>query len=131
MIMAAQPVPTEPPARNLLVGKHVVITAAAGTGIGFATAKRCVEEGATVVISDLHERRLGEAADAIAEATGFRPGNRSTGCARNEGSAPGLEVCEPRSAHLRCGANRRPGGAAPKRPARPGRPAMRFGQTMC
>ena len=72
--MAAQTVPTEPPARDLLVGKTVVITAAAGTGIGFATAKRCVEEGATVVISDLHERRLGEAADAIAEATGSRPG---------------------------------------------------------
>ena len=44
----------------------MVITAAAGTGIGFATAKRCVEEGATVVISDAHERRLGEAADALA-----------------------------------------------------------------
>ncbi len=42
------------------------VTAAAGTGIGFATAKRCVEEGATVVISDAHERRLGEAADALA-----------------------------------------------------------------
>ena len=34
------------------------ITAAAGTGIGFATAKRCAEEGATVVVSDAHERRL-------------------------------------------------------------------------
>ena len=51
---------------GLLAGKVVVITAAAGTGIGFATAKRCVEEGATVVISDAHERRLGEAADALA-----------------------------------------------------------------
>jgi 3-oxoacyl-[acyl-carrier protein] reductase len=46
----------------LLAGKVVLVTAAAGTGIGFATAKRCVEEGATVVISDAHERRLGEAA---------------------------------------------------------------------
>ena len=51
----------------------VVVTAAAGTGIGFATAKRCVEEGATVVISDTHERRLGEAADALAELAGDRP----------------------------------------------------------
>ena len=42
----------------------VVVTAAAGTGIGFAAAKRCAEEGAVVVISDAHERRLGEAADA-------------------------------------------------------------------
>ena len=47
---------------GLLAGKRVVVTAAAGTGIGFATARRCVEEGATVLISDAHERRLGESA---------------------------------------------------------------------
>jgi len=47
---------------RLLEGKTVLITAAAGTGIGFATAKRCMEEGARVLISDVHERRLGEAA---------------------------------------------------------------------
>src|SRR6266545_6545628 len=47
---------------RLLEGKTVLITAAAGTGIGFATAKRCLEEGARVMISDVHERRLGEAA---------------------------------------------------------------------
>ena len=35
-----------------------MITAAAGTGIGSATARRCLEEGARVVISDHHERRL-------------------------------------------------------------------------
>jgi 3-oxoacyl-[acyl-carrier protein] reductase len=51
----------------------VVVTAAAGTGIGFATARRCVEEGAIVVVSDAHERRLGEAADALAEVMGTRP----------------------------------------------------------
>jgi 3-oxoacyl-[acyl-carrier protein] reductase len=51
----------------------VLVTAAAGTGIGFATAKRAVEEGATVVISDTHERRLGEAADQLAESAGDRP----------------------------------------------------------
>ena len=50
------------PGHGLLTGKTVLITAAAGTGIGFATAKRCVEEGATVVISDKHERRCGESA---------------------------------------------------------------------
>lgn len=50
------------PGHGLLAGKRVLITAAAGTGIGFATAKRCVEEGATVVISDKHERRCGESA---------------------------------------------------------------------
>jgi 3-oxoacyl-[acyl-carrier protein] reductase len=50
------------PGHNLLDGKRVLVTAAAGTGIGHATAKRCIEEGARVVISDAHERRLGEAA---------------------------------------------------------------------
>jgi 3-oxoacyl-[acyl-carrier protein] reductase len=52
---------------ELLAGKTVLVTAAAGTGIGFATAKRCAEEGALVAISDRHERRLGEAAKALAE----------------------------------------------------------------
>jgi 3-oxoacyl-[acyl-carrier protein] reductase len=66
--------PPEPPAAHgLLEGKVVVVTAAAGTGIGFATAKRCAEEGATVVVSDAHPRRLEEAADALAELTGSRP----------------------------------------------------------
>ena len=53
------------PGHGLLTGKVVVVTAAAGTGIGFSTAKRAVEEGATVVISDWHERRLGEAAEQL------------------------------------------------------------------
>lgn len=66
-------VPAYPEPRDLLKGKTVVVTAAAGTGIGFSAAKRAVEEGATVLISDFHERRLGEAADSIAEATGTRP----------------------------------------------------------
>jgi 3-oxoacyl-[acyl-carrier protein] reductase len=48
----------------------VLVTAAAGTGIGFATAKRCAEEGARVVLSDVHERRLGEAAEKIAALAG-------------------------------------------------------------
>jgi 3-oxoacyl-[acyl-carrier protein] reductase len=58
---------------DLLKGKTVLVTAAAGTGIGFATAKRCVEEGATVMISDIHERRLGQAVDEIEKTTGSRP----------------------------------------------------------
>jgi 3-oxoacyl-[acyl-carrier protein] reductase len=66
-------IPDPPSGHGLLTGKVVVVTAAAGTGIGFATARRCVEEGATVVISDAHERRLGEAADALAELAGERP----------------------------------------------------------
>jgi len=58
--------PSYPEGRNLLAGKKVVITAAAGTGIGYATAKRCLEEGASVLISDHHERRLIEAAEKLA-----------------------------------------------------------------
>jgi 3-oxoacyl-[acyl-carrier protein] reductase len=58
---------------GLLTGKTVLVTAAAGTGIGFATARRCVEEGARVAISDRHERRLGEAADALAEIGECKP----------------------------------------------------------
>jgi 3-oxoacyl-[acyl-carrier protein] reductase len=54
--------PAYVPGHGLLAGKGVVVTAAAGTGIGFAAARRCVEEGARVVISDRHERRLAEAA---------------------------------------------------------------------
>ncbi len=71
--MTAQPTPTEPPGRGLLDGKRVVITAAAGTGIGGALARRCLMEGAQVVVSDAHERRLGETADALGEEFGTRP----------------------------------------------------------
>jgi 3-oxoacyl-[acyl-carrier protein] reductase len=67
------PIPACPPGRGLLQGKTVVVTAAAGTGIGFATAKRCAEEGARVVLSDVHERRLDAAADDLASKMGTRP----------------------------------------------------------
>ena len=63
-------IPAYPEPRGLLKGKTVVVTAAAGTGIGFAVAKRAAEEGARVLISDFHERRLGEAADRIAADAG-------------------------------------------------------------
>jgi 3-oxoacyl-[acyl-carrier protein] reductase len=53
---------------TLLPDRVVVVTAAAGTGIGSAVARRCLEEGARVVISDAHPRRLGEAhADLAAD----------------------------------------------------------------
>jgi 3-oxoacyl-[acyl-carrier protein] reductase len=57
---------------RLLAGKTVLVTAAAGTGIGFAAARRCVEEGATVLLSDLHERRLSEAALRLEKECGAR-----------------------------------------------------------
>ena len=65
--------PPYPPARGLLTGKTVVVTAAAGTGIGLATARRCAEEGARVVLSDVHARRLETAADEMATQLGARP----------------------------------------------------------
>ncbi|WEO98027.1 SDR family oxidoreductase [Streptomyces sp. FXJ1.172] len=45
---------------GLLRGRTAVITAAAGAGIGGATAHRFLEEGARVLISDAHTRRLKE-----------------------------------------------------------------------
>lgn len=57
--------PPEIGGHGLLAGKVVVVTAAAGTGIGSATARRALLEGADVVISDHHERRLGETRDAL------------------------------------------------------------------
>ncbi|MDG1479439.1 MAG: SDR family oxidoreductase [Myxococcota bacterium] len=69
--------PAYPQPRGLLKGRTVVITAAAGAGIGFSAAKRCVEEGARVVISDIHDKRLARAADALSELAGFAvPGVR-------------------------------------------------------
>jgi 3-oxoacyl-[acyl-carrier protein] reductase len=71
--MTPAPTPEPPAGHRLLDGKTVVVTAAAGTGIGFATAQRCAEEGARVLISDIHERRLGEAAERLEEVCGGRP----------------------------------------------------------
>jgi 3-oxoacyl-[acyl-carrier protein] reductase len=62
------PPQTPPPGHDLLAGKVVVITAAAGTGIGSATARRCLDEGASVVVSDRHQPRLAEIHDELAEA---------------------------------------------------------------
>lgn len=65
--------PPYPTGHGLLDGKVVVVTAAAGTGIGFATARRCAEEGATVAISDRHERRLADSAARLAQVTRAPP----------------------------------------------------------
>ena len=67
------PPPDYVPGHGLLTGKTVVVTAAAGTGIGSAVARKAIEEGASVLISDFHERRLGETADRLADETGTRP----------------------------------------------------------
>ncbi|GFG66109.1 oxidoreductase [Mycobacterium kubicae] len=59
--------PKEIAGHGLLDGKVVVVTAAAGTGIGSATARRALLEGADVMISDHHERRLTETATELSE----------------------------------------------------------------
>ena len=58
--------PTEVEGHGLLKGKVVLVTAAAGTGIGSSTARRALLEGADVVVSDYHERRLNETRDQLA-----------------------------------------------------------------
>ena len=63
--MAKVPPPPYVPAHGLLRGKQILMTAAAGAGIGFATAQRLAEEGARLFISDIHERRLEEAAERL------------------------------------------------------------------
>jgi 3-oxoacyl-[acyl-carrier protein] reductase len=64
------PPPTPPGGHGLLTDKVVIVTAAAGTGIGSATARRCLEEGASVVLSDAHARRLAETAEQLSAETG-------------------------------------------------------------
>ncbi len=62
-----QPAPPYVAGHGLLADKVVVVTAAAGAGIGAATVRRCLEEGAkAVVLGDTHERRLVEAEEGLA-----------------------------------------------------------------
>ena len=62
-----QPTPDYVPGHGLLRDKVVVVTAAAGAGIGAAVVRRALEEGARVVVlSDTHERRVAEAHEALA-----------------------------------------------------------------
>lgn len=58
------------PGHHLLDGRTAVVTAAAGAGIGGATARRFLEEGARVVLGDAHARRLRATAEALAEEFG-------------------------------------------------------------
>ncbi|MBR1218012.1 SDR family oxidoreductase [Bradyrhizobium sp. U87765 SZCCT0131] len=62
------PIPPYVDGHGLLKGRSVLITAAAGVGIGFAAARKAVEEGCrAIMISDIHERRLAEAAEKLRE----------------------------------------------------------------
>ena len=74
--MPKLPTPDYVPPHDLLKGKTVLMTAAAGAGIGFATAQRCAEEGAQLFISDIHEQRTAAAAEKLAEISGKPCGYR-------------------------------------------------------
>jgi 3-oxoacyl-[acyl-carrier protein] reductase len=66
-----QAIPEYVPAHDLMAGKVVVVTAAAGAGIGAAVVRRVLEEGAkAVVLGDTHERRLAEAEQELGEEFG-------------------------------------------------------------
>ncbi len=54
----------------ILDGQVALITAAAGAGIGAATARVLAAAGADVVITDIDAKRTAKMADAITEATG-------------------------------------------------------------
>lgn len=71
-----QSTPPYLPPHDLLRGKTVLMTAAAGAGIGFATAQRCVEEGARLFISDIHEKRTADAAAKLTEIGGQPVGHQ-------------------------------------------------------
>ena len=62
--------PQPPPGHELLAGKVVLLTAAAGTGIGGATARRCLDEGASLAMSDAHEGRLASSHEELADRYG-------------------------------------------------------------
>ncbi|MGD0766509.1 MAG: SDR family NAD(P)-dependent oxidoreductase, partial [Dehalococcoidia bacterium] len=53
-----------------LDGQVALVTAAAGAGIGQAVARRFLQEGAEVVISDAHARRVQETAEAMSREAG-------------------------------------------------------------
>ena len=58
---------------NLLSGKSVLVTAAAGAGIGFSAALRSAQEGCrALMISDIHQGRLEKAVASIKEQTGLQ-----------------------------------------------------------
>ncbi|GAA3384121.1 SDR family oxidoreductase [Cryptosporangium minutisporangium] len=59
-------IPEYVPGHSLLSGRTVVVTAAAGAGIGAAVVRRCLEEEArAVVLGDVHKRRLDEAVETL------------------------------------------------------------------
>jgi len=52
---------------GVLEGRVAIVTAAAGAGIGQAVARRFAEEGAQVLLTDAHARRVQEVAEAMSK----------------------------------------------------------------
>lgn len=64
------PPPPRPAPRGMLAGKTVVVTASAGSGIGYAAAETCAMEGAAVLITDMHAGRVESYADRLQDKIG-------------------------------------------------------------
>jgi 3-oxoacyl-[acyl-carrier protein] reductase len=61
------------PGHGLIKGKSLLVTAAAGAGIGFSAATKAAEEGArAIVLSDIHEGRLEKAVAQLKESSGLQ-----------------------------------------------------------
>jgi len=60
------------PSLGELAGQVALVTGAAGEGIGKATARKLLELGAGVAVTDSHERRTKETAEAFAQEFGGR-----------------------------------------------------------
>ena len=52
---------------GILEGRVAIVTAAAGAGIGQAIARRFAQEGAQVLVTDAHARRVQEVAEAMSK----------------------------------------------------------------
>lgn len=64
--------PVYVPGHDLIKGKSVLITAAAGAGIGFSAAIKAAQEGArAIVLSDIHEARLATAVEKLKQESGL------------------------------------------------------------
>ncbi len=70
-------------------GRVALVTGAAGRGLGQATARRFARGGATVVVTDIHERRTREVAEAIAA---DHPDTKVVGLAMDAGDRGQIEA---------------------------------------